>query len=188
VFQSSIVPLGLTAAPAGGAPPARRTLSFIVQHQLQTQWCWAAVTSSVAAYYQNTAWPQCRVVNDQLKQAMCCASGSASACNQPFYLDSALGRAGVLANFTTGTLTLRQIMTEIDAGRPIGVRMQWSGGGGHFITVRGYSDQNIVDVEDPWYGHVSVDYTTFTVRYQGTGRWTHSYRTSSRGQHAAAAS
>ena len=34
-------------------------------------------------------------------------------------------------------------------------------GGGHFISVRGYSDQGIVDVQDPWYGASTVDYISF---------------------------
>jgi hypothetical protein len=188
VFQRSVVPLGMTAVPSGGAAPARRTLSYTVQHQLQTQWCWAAVTSSVAVYYQNGTWPQCRVANDRLGRTTCCSEGSSAACNQPWFLEKALDRVGILSALTTGPLTLRQIMAEIDAGHPIGVRIQWSGGGAHFITIRGYSDQNIVDVEDPWYGHSSVDYAAFVSRYHGTGRWTHSYRTNPRGQHAAAAS
>jgi predicted double-glycine peptidase len=59
----------------------------------------------------------------------------------------------------------------------LGVRIQWVGGGGHFVVIGGYSLQNVVDVRDPWYGNSSVDYTAFKGRYQGHGRWSHSYQT-----------
>jgi hypothetical protein len=175
-FQSSIVPLGLSEAAGGGAPGVNKSLAFLVQHQNQTNWCWAAVTASIAAYYQNKGWTQCRVVNDRLGQVVCCQDGSSTTCNQPFYLDQALGRVGNLANYVASPLTMNQIRTEIDANRPIGVRIGWMNGGGHFITVRGYSDQGVVDVQDPWYGASTVDYVTFVSRYHGFGKWTHSYR------------
>lgn len=185
-FRSSVVPLGLTSAPLGGALlPTRKTLKFVVQHQRQTQWCWAAVTSSVAAFYRVLGWPQCRLVNDRLGQIACCADGVSPTCNRPFYLDRALDRVQVLGTFTPSALTLAEVRAEIDAGHPIGVRIGWRNGGGHFIVVSGYSDQNVVDVQDPWFGASAVDYLTFRSRYQGSGRWTHTYRTVQGGRHNA---
>jgi len=73
-------------------------------------------------------------------------------------------------------LTRQELSVEIAAGRPIGVRIQWVQGGGHFVTISGYSD-DVVEVSDPWYGDSPVDYLTFKTRYQGIGRWSHSYRT-----------
>lgn len=177
VLQSSIVPLGLSTVPIGGAPPVNKSLNFTVEHQRQTQWCWAAVTSSVAAYYRRSNWPQCRVVTVGLGQAACCASGSSAECNKPWYLDKALDLVGSLGAFTSLPLPLQEVRSEIDAGRPIGVRIGWGGGGGHFVAIGGYSGQDVVDVHDPWFGHSSVDLMTFRARYQGNGRWTHSYRT-----------
>ena len=34
-----------------------------------------------------------------------------------------------------------------------------------------------VHVEDPWYGSSVWDYDSFRTAYQGTGSWTHSYKT-----------
>src|SRR5215469_8109149 len=114
LLQSSVVPLGLTAARLGDAMPARGTLAFNMQHQNQTQWCWAAVTASIAGYYRNGAWTQCRVVNDQLGQTGCCSDGSSSECNQPWYLDKALRRVGNLDDYTAGSMSINQIKSEID--------------------------------------------------------------------------
>jgi len=195
VFESSKKYLGLVPVIIGGGGPAGGgSLPFQMQHQLQTQWCWAAVTASTAAYYaSNGGWTQCKVVNALLQQAVCCASGNSTACNQPFYLDRALSRTGNLSALTTGKLSLGQVWAEIDAGRPIGVRIGWGGGGGHFVALSGYfpagysptgySTTGRVQVQDPWFGPSSTDYLAFSTRYQGFGSWTHTYRTVGTGTH-----
>ena len=182
VLESSAVPLGLIDASGGGPMPVSKTLSFVVQHQLQTNWCWAAVTASIASFYRpSDGWTQCRIVNDRLGQAACCQNGSSMQCNQPWYLDRALTRVGHLSGYTSAALSMSQIRSEIDAGRPLGIRIGWVTGGGHFVGLRGYSDQGLVDVQDPWYGAQSLDYATFRSGYHGVGKWTHSYRTISSG-------
>ena len=158
-----------------------RRLSFTMQHQQQTQWCWAAVSTSVSVYYDaSSTWTQCTVVNAELGQTTCCSSGSSAACNQPWYLDLALMRTGNLTVVSNGTTAFASIRTEIDAGRPLGVRIGWSGGGGHFVVIEGYKPDpgsERVAVEDPWYGASDLALTAFTSSYQGTGSWTHSYTT-----------
>jgi len=42
-------------------------LNFPMQQQKETEWCWAAVAVSVAAFYQGVSPPQCDVVNKILK-------------------------------------------------------------------------------------------------------------------------
>lgn len=184
VLQSSAVPLGLAAAPAIAAAPAAptpvwRTVGvFTMEAQSQTEWCWAAVTVSVSMFYSTmSTWSQCSLVNDQLGQTTCCANGSTTQCNQPYYLDLSLTRTGNLASVTTGTATMAQVQSEIDANRPLGVRIGWPNGGGHFVVIDGYSTPNDLDIQDPWYGPSTIDYNTFLTAYQGTGSWTHSYRT-----------
>jgi hypothetical protein len=60
-------------------------------------------------------------------------------------------------------------------GRPLGVRIGWAGGGGHFVVLDGWIGPASVDIQDPWYGHSVYNYSVFTTRYQGTGAWTDSY-------------
>ena len=70
--------------------------------------------------------------------------------------------------------------TEIDAGRPISVRIGWAEGGGHNPVVVGYRSDtggDWVGVADPWYGPSDVRLTTFSTAYQGSGSWTDTYRT-----------
>ena len=160
-----------------------RRLAFTMQHQQQTQWCWAAVSTSVSLYYDTSStWTQCTVVNAELGQTTCCQNGSTSACNQPWYLDLALQRTGNLDGFSGGTTSFADIRTQIDAGRLLGARIGWSGGGGHFAVIEGYKpgpgDQRVA-IDDPWYGASDITYNTFATSYQGTGSWTHSYTTES---------
>lgn len=160
-----------------------RRLAFTMQHQQQTQWCWAAVSTSVSLYYDTSStWTQCTVVNAELGQTTCCQNGSTSACNQPWYLDLALQRTGNLDAFAGGTTSFADLRTEIDAGQPLGARIGWSGGGGHFAVIEGYKpgpgDQRVA-IDDPWYGASDLTYNTFATSYQGSGSWTHSYTTES---------
>lgn len=169
---------------------SRRCSGLVVANQQQTQWCWAAVSNSVSHFYDAAStWTQCSVVNAELGQSTCCTSGSSSACNQPWYLDRALSRVGCLLSWASGTLTFATIKSLINSGRPPCARQGWSGGGGHFMSISCYfegilgllagsgSTAKRLRITDPWYGDSVVDYDVFVSGYQGTGSWTHSYRT-----------
>jgi len=184
VLNTSLVPLGLAAPPMlaaapSAAAPVWRAITFHMQTQLQTEWCWAAVTASVSQYYlAMSTWTQCSMVNDQLTQTTCCVNGSSPACNQPYFLDLSLTRSGNLAAFAAGAASMAQVQAEINANRPLGVRIGWpNNGGGHFVIIEGYSTANDLDIQDPWFGQSTVDYNHFQTSYQGTGAWTHSYWT-----------
>jgi hypothetical protein len=161
----------------------RRCLCFTMQHQEQTHWCWSATATSVAHYYNAAShWTQCSLVNAELGRTDCCTDPSSGNCNQPWTLNTVLTRVGHLASFSGGTISFADVRTEIDNGKPLGVRIGWSGGGGHFNVLACYTSnplfgQQSVQVEDPWYGTSVWDYDTFRTAYQGSGSWTHSYKT-----------
>jgi hypothetical protein len=161
--------------------PLWRRLTFTMQHQEQTQWCWSATSVSVAAYYDpQTTWTQCEMVNAEKGQTTCCQDGSSSACNQPNVLNAPLDRADVLDHMQNGSVGYAVIEQEIDAGRPLAWRIGWNGGGGHFAVIEGYrtDGEEWVAVDDPWYGASDVAVTTLTGgMYQGSGSWTHTYFT-----------
>lgn len=167
-----------------------RCSGLAVDAQQQTQWCWAAVSNSVSHFYDaSSTWSQCTVVNAELGQTTCCTNGSSAACNQSWYLDRALTRVGRLQSWGAGTLTFATIKSLINGGQPPCARQGWSGGGGHFMGIACYFEGLIgalsggsttaqrLRITDPWYGDSVVDYTVFVSGYQGTGTWTHSYRT-----------
>jgi hypothetical protein len=161
-----------------------RCLCFEMQHQQQTQWCWTATATSVAHYYNGASpWTQCSLVNAELGRSDCCTNPSSSNCNTPWTLNTVLTRVGHIASFTGSSTSFADLRTEIDNGRPLGVRIGWSGGGGHFNILSCYTWHPLlrllrsVQVEDPWYGTSVWDYDTFRTAYQGSGSWTHSYKT-----------
>jgi hypothetical protein len=169
---------------------SRRCSGLVVEHQQQTQWCWAAVSNSVSHFYDaGSTWTQCSIVNAELGQSTCCTNGSSSACNKSWYLDKALTRVGCLLTWASGTLSFATVKSLINGGRPPCARQGWSGGGGHFMAVACYfegilgllarsgSTAKRLRISDPWYGDSVVDYDVFVSGYQGTGSWTHSYRT-----------
>jgi len=167
-----------------------RCSGLTVEHQQQTQWCWAAVSNSVSHYYDaGSTWTQCTIVNAELGQTGCCTNGATAACNKSWYLNNALTRVGCLLSMASGTLSFSMVKSLINSARPPCARQGWSGGGGHFMAIVCYfqgllgliagagSTAKRLRISDPWYGDSVLDYDVFVSGYQGSGTWTHSYRT-----------
>jgi hypothetical protein len=155
-------------------------LNFQMQHQQQTNWCWAAVSTSVALYYDPAStWTQCTVANGELGRSDCCGAGGGTSCNVYGTLNTALTRVGHLDHMDSTVASFQAVDDEIDGGRPLGIRVAWSGGGAHFLSVIGYLEgaTNYVAVDDPIYGKSDLTYATLETSYQGSGTWTHSYYT-----------
>ena len=157
-------------------------LTFDMEAQTQSNWCWAATSKSVSQYYwHRSSWTQCSIANAELGHSDCCSSPVPAPCNVPWFLDSALSRTRNFVSIS-GPCTFEQLRAQIDSGRPVGARIGWSGGGGHFMVIYGYTyglGFEWIDIDDPIYGksHMSLD--DFTNRYQGNGTWTHTYFTKS---------
>jgi len=161
-----------------------RSLAFNMQAQTQSNWCWAATSTSVSHFYWwASPWTQCKVANGELNLTTCCQSPVPSACNVPWYLDRALTRTHNFVSIVSGTVGFDQVKAEIDAGRPVGARIGWSGGGGHFVAIYGYTQVlgvlDYFDIDDPIYGKSHISVSDFTNNYQGSGSWTHTYFTKS---------
>lgn len=157
-------------------------LSFDMQAQTQSNWCWAATSTSVSHFYWFFShWTQCKVANAELGHTDCCHNPVPSDCNVPWYLDRALTRTNNFVSIT-GPAGFQQVKDEIDAGRPVGARIGWSGGGGHFMVIYGYSivlGVEYFDIDDPIYGKSHLTVADFSGNYQGSGSWTHTYFTKS---------
>jgi hypothetical protein len=156
---------------------------FVVAQQEQTQWCWAALAASVANFYNpNPAITQCSLASWAFAPADCCANGGSLACNQPYSIAAGLAHVGHLNAALPNGMTMPAIELEIDASRPIGVRVAWTGGGGaaHAMAIKGYDNaqgHQMIDISDPTYGESTVAFAGFPGNYQGGGTWTHSYTT-----------
>ena len=160
------------------------SLPFNMQAQTQTNWCWAATATSVSHFYMPlSTWTQCRVAGAELQRTDCCNAPVPSPCNVPWYLDRALTRTSNFDRFVSGTISYNDILAEIQAGRVVGARQGWSGGGGHFMVIYGCSrigSTRYLDIDDPIFGKNTMTYDTFATNYQGSGTWTHTYFTKRR--------
>lgn len=178
IVSSNLAPIGVLppAPPGGGA--AHVIPGFGVPHQEQTNWCWSAVSAGVAAR-AGIAWQQCDIASLELAQTCCPKGTNAGVCNVAYYLDRALTRVGHYGSIQYSAATLAQVTPEIDADRPVCLRIGWTGGGGHFIAVAGYSTSGgtFIDVEDPWYAASTVTLAALQTAYRGRGTWTHTYWT-----------
>ena len=179
IFASGAAAVRRTAA-AGVA--GWRRLTVKEQSQQQTEWCWDASSLSIHAYYDpDSTWTQCAFAGRKIGRSDCCTHPGSDVCNQPNYPDEALTLLGNFAGLA-GALAMPAVKTEIDAGRPVSVRIGWSEGGGHNPVIVGYrsdSGGDWVAVADPWYGPSDVRLATFSTAYQGSGSWTDTYRTRS---------
>ena len=169
------------AAVAFAAVPAWERLSCRVPRQEQTNWCWCATTLGVQKYYVPAdKTTQCHGANQILSRADACTSPSAPQVNLPFYLDKALSTFARLRSPTVSNpLPTQQVAQEIHGETPVGARIGWAGGGGHFMAVVGFLPGPVprVAISDPIYGESDIDYSLYLTAYQGSGRWTHSYLT-----------
>lgn len=163
---------------AGGAGPGgSNALPFAMQTQQETNWCWAATTSSVSGFFDtNSQWTQCGVASSCLMSSCCTAPGP---CNCTHTLDDPLSRTGNLQGPPFfGSDTTNGLQSEIDQGRPVCCFISWAGGGGHFVAISGYNwSTGDVFIEDPLYGRATIPFSTFVSTYRGSGRWDYTYYT-----------
>ncbi|WP_226468939.1 papain-like cysteine protease family protein [Luteimonas panaciterrae] len=153
-------------APIAHAPlfeaPVTKKLDFPMQAQAQTQWCWAAVSSSVADFYRpsgtepNPDFTQCRLAGWAFappgKPDECCKDGGSSTCNKPYKTRLGLQHVQHLHETLEHRLSFEKIQEEIVGGRPIGVSIGWTSGGGHAVAITGYStidNVQYIRVQDP---------------------------------------
>lgn len=165
----------------GGALPIG--VNFRVTRQTQSNWCWAAVSSSVANYFAPNSWTECAVASAEMG-GPCCENGSSWQCDQPHYLERALARVSHFRNMNV--VAPREVVeAELGANRPLPIRVGWfngaPNGGGHFLAISGSTpygpNDTIFEVTDPIFAVSSITGAALANGgyQQSGGRWTHSY-------------
>ncbi|MGN8000135.1 papain-like cysteine protease family protein [Sphingomonas sp. 22176] len=170
------------AAALGGAAPI--LLPFRVQRQgRRTQWCWAAVTATISGYPNpphDAPVTMCQLATSELGLP-CCNNPVPSACDVQNTLDGPLSRIGRLrAPIIASPLSPQDVANELSANLPLPIRVEWRGGGGHFVVIYGIrmvSNEVQLAITDPIYGESSISGAALIAwGYQAAGgTWTHSY-------------
>jgi hypothetical protein len=164
-------------------------LSFAMQPQQQSEWCWAAVAASISSFYGDApAKSQCELATQYL-QMPCCANPLPPPPppqwdgNQSYTLDVPLQVLNHLAApLIPDVMLFEDIVKDINAGKPICCHIKWDQDAphdGHFNAIVGYDSQTQdLIIHDPYaaYGQSTVPYDTFKSNYHG-GSWDQTCRT-----------
>lgn len=125
----------------------------VPQYGQQTNmWCWAASGEMIMTYL-GKAVAQCAEANQLFGMKNCCNSPTPSACAKGGWPQWPAW--GFSASDTTWgkALTFAQLKGQIDSNKPVGFSWGWTGGGGHYMVVRGYTligTSQYVIINDPW--------------------------------------
>jgi len=159
---------------------AATRLQVQLLRQKHSQWCWAAVTASVVTFFTGKFIEQCAVVNRVLGTRSCCWAGSFLWCDVPHRTYEALDAFSRLARWTRAPAALDVIQSEIDANRPIGVGINWSGNTtSHVVLIVGYEGDMLTVADPSWASgdQHEVGYDEMRLQYNRTGRWVRTYYT-----------
>jgi hypothetical protein len=159
-----------TAALASPAPNnwmevQNMALTFPIEHQQETDWCWNACAVSVEHYFD----PHSPLTQDTFaEKALGVPLGDA---NQPWYLQYALEKLNKLKANPPGFMSFAEIQRQLDANLPVGVHIDWGGGSFHYVMITGYEVTGGISkvlISDPILSDSNVspwDYDEFVMAY-----------------------
>jgi hypothetical protein len=176
IAQPDNVPVEGAEAPPPPAQARSNTVQgFSMQRQSQDQWCWSAVGVSIALKYDpQLGLTQCalatRLYAKQGSNLDCCGNDQAN-CNKPQALADVLPLNGNLAgDAIQQSISFDDLSAQIDADRPLGVRIGWPPDEtlGHFVVAEGYQvapdGSQYVTIGDPSGDYAaSANLTTITL-------------------------
>lgn len=180
-LQVRKVDFDLENVPTSNVTNIERIFPYFMQQQQQSNWCWAAVGTSVGIFFQTGNWTQCDTANNGCGRKDCCSTPSN--CNIYGYLNTSLEYTKSLSQYLQTSYSVNNVQTQINLGYPVGVRVSWFTLGAHFNVIAGYSypdndpDNVTIFIQDPIYGKTQIAFSDFPKNYQSGGTWTHTCTT-----------
>ena len=113
----------------------------------------------------------------------CCEDGGSDACNRTWDLDKALETTGNLRRYAEDEqASVAALVEEMKQRAPVGIRIQWTSGKGHFVIIRGATEEGpglgTVAVSDPVYKDSVHAVEDLNGNYlNGSGVWTDTFYT-----------
>lgn len=157
-----------TGTHGGGGIAPRTTLEYgrlpYLDHvpQTQSRWCWAAASATIINSAQGTDYSACEIASQALGRNCCASPGSCNVTNSVYAFPHILRPHGFGSGVLEGTVPFDRMKREIDAGRPVLIRVESPFGEGHFVVLVGYDIARVdatgeilrhVLVSDPMYGY-----------------------------------
>ncbi len=137
-----------------------KNLSVPLRVQEHSQWCWAGASQMVLNFFGKTP-TQCAEVNYAKGINYACGNTTFnwnSPANQPNTTNSItyILNGWNVGSSVVGVLSQSSSTTRINNNKPYILLWQWTGGGGHFVVVKGYSNNGAsLYINDPWPGNGS---------------------------------
>jgi hypothetical protein len=167
---------------AGVVPMYLKSVSvsdFGVQRQQQTEWCWAAVTSSLIQFMIPEAPASQRdIVTHTIKKE---AAQSLKDLNKPWDITDAAKHMGLADSTRYGNVSRDTMREMVNEGLPIPIQINWrnnarkngSLGSGHYVVVNSIGEEakgeTLIQVEDPLVGKLSLTWDELKNDYPGKG-------------------
>lgn len=156
--------------------------------QQQGNWCWAAVTQTIATHNRGPAEQQCQMASRFIHKTLdnyCCYSNTIAGaeCNQGYYPAETMTFYGVLDKYYEAPITQEMLQQEVRSGYPVAAAVMWPYGGGHAVMFYGaqrYQDTSgniyeTVNIFDPANGGDKVVMSRGQAeRYRG-GTWARTF-------------
>ncbi|MGQ7853392.1 papain-like cysteine protease family protein [Pedobacter sp. WC2501] len=156
------------------------SITFNIDKQLKSNWCWAAAAESIARYYGKTefqdqvqlAW---RVLGKECK----CAGVSCSICNIPQFIGEVLEIAGLQKKAIPEAVSKDQLIEELINQRPVIAVIKWNNSAtGHLIVVSAVNCDQHFTVWDSRQPQMSIlSYQDLLNNYQGKSTWVNTFFT-----------
>ena len=171
--ELNVLRAAVAAMAAGGAAPSQKIVTNVSMiGQEQSNWCWSAVTQTIKQWAGTSAsqtdvatthvtyngrTQTCATPNETTTTGNDCAAGAscAAGCNDPHILVVVLKENKHFASYITqgSAPSFNDLVSRLNADKPVPCRVQWSTGGGHFIVVVGWTIDDtgaqLVHVLDP---------------------------------------
>jgi hypothetical protein len=190
VNANRIVRLLCLLATAAPMLVAARVQHLNIAHvtQAHSEWCWAADANAVLRY-RGVSSTQCGIENWVDSIGYACEAAPFywnDQANSPNTLAGTTGIAGILwylgrrdSHYYGTPLSFRSVSAAIRAGNPVVILWTWYGGGGHFVVIDGYDDQQqALYFMNPWpgegNGYGNYNWIRYGIGNMGTHTWAES--------------
>lgn len=146
--------------------------------QEHSEWCWAADANAVLSY-RGISSTQCGIDNWVNSIQYACENAPfdwSNQANSPNSIAGTTGISGIVwslgrrnSRYYDAPLAFSGVRTAIDQGDPVVILWSWYGGGGHFVVIDGYDDQqSALYFMNPWPGE-GAGYADYSWMVRGTG-------------------